>query len=209
LNRASPAGRAERRLLPSPARAVQRLGAPRRRDDGRDTRAARRVSVRPADAGSARPPPRRRWAPWAPFRFAEANVPAPINYRRVGTEQGPRSWQSGTHPTLGGSPILAYLPVAFVRVPDATQVAAGEGSRKRTAPPRDRPGARWNGAERAGAARPPHGASPAPAHHSAPHRTFFAAPAQSAAPPGEMRRGGSRREPALSPGVGAGNPCPG
>jgi hypothetical protein len=63
------------------------------------------------------------------------------------------------------------------------------------------PGSR-TGAERAGAPRPPHGASPPPSPGSAvqpmqggslPNRTNAAQ---------EMRRGGSRREPALSPGPG-------
>jgi hypothetical protein len=66
---------------------------------------------------------------------------------------------------------------------------------------------RWGGgrgAERAGAARPLHGASPPPRLRSAPHPLLCASPRPGAAAAQEMRRGGSRREPALSPRRGGG-----
>ena len=65
---------------------------------------------------------------------------------------------------------------------------------------------RRTGAERAGAPRPPHGASPAPIPSSAAQPPVCASLLRRAAAPQEMRRGGSRREPALSPaGVAAGD----
>jgi hypothetical protein len=55
------------------------------------------------------------------------------------------------------------------------------------------------GAERAGAPRPLHGASPPPAPGPLPHRPPRPSPPPFGALPREMRRGGSPREPALSP----------
>ena len=65
------------------------------------------------------------------------------------------------------------------------------------------PGMEWrNGAERAGAARPLHGASPARCGRTVPDLTLRAAAVSEAGPGQEMRRAGSRREPALSPEAG-------
>jgi hypothetical protein len=53
-----------------------------------------------------------------------------------------------------------------------------------------------------------HGASPPPFPRSAPHPLFCSSPPLRAAPGQEMRRGGSRREPALSPRSASHRPPP-
>jgi len=70
-------------------------------------------------------------------------------------------------------------------------------------------GGRRTGAERAGAPRPLHGASPGAGPRSAPHPLLAAALPHRAALAQEMRRDGSRREPALSPHAGVGSVCRG
>jgi hypothetical protein len=88
------------------------------------------------------------------------------------------------------------LPSA--RAGGGTQLAAGFGPRSELQPVGTRAGWR-TGAERAGAPRPLHGASPAPNPRKAPHPLSCALLLHRAGPRQEMRRGGSRREPALSP----------
>ena len=108
-----------------------------------------------------------------------------------------------------GKASLAHSPAAQVSVLRASpsplpawRAAAPptthEGSRSRPGPV-GLPAGWRTGAVRAGASRPPHGASPAPPPRSALLPLPRAPLPHGAAAAQEMRRGGSRREPALSP----------